>query len=81
MAIHEYWLPCWGENLTPDYLACIMLSEGPETTISRVIDLIEESGRRGRIKIAFDEWNLRGWHHPGFPRKQASDNAIRPWPP
>ena len=21
---------------------------------------------RGRIKIAFDEWNLRSWHHPGF---------------
>ena len=36
----------------------------------RVIDLLEESGHRGRIKIAFDEWNLRGWHHPGFPRKQ-----------
>ena len=22
------------------------------------------------MKIAFDEWNLRGWHHPGFPRKK-----------
>ena len=73
VAIHEYWLPCWAENLTPDYLTCIMLSEGPEATISRVIELIEESGCRGRVKIAFDEWNLRGWHHPGFPRKQASD--------
>jgi alpha-N-arabinofuranosidase len=74
VAIHEYWLPCWGDNLTPDYLTCITLSEGPETTIRRVIELLEESGHRGRIKIAFDEWNLRGWHHPGFPRKQVSDN-------
>ncbi|MBM4088724.1 MAG: hypothetical protein FJ276_04740 [Planctomycetes bacterium] len=74
VAIHEYWLPCWGDNLTPDYLTCITLSEGPEATIGRVIELLEESGHRGRIKIAFDEWNLRGWHHPGFPRKQASDS-------
>jgi alpha-L-arabinofuranosidase len=74
VAIHEYWLPCWGNNLMPDYLSCIMESEGPETTINRVIGLLEEAGCRGRTRIAFDEWNLRGWHHPGFPRKQRSDN-------
>jgi len=73
VAIHEYWLPCWGNNLTPDYLTCIMHSEGPETTIRRVIRLLDEAGYRGCIQIAFDEWNLRGWHHPGFPRKQATD--------
>jgi alpha-N-arabinofuranosidase len=38
-----------------------------------VIDILQETGCRGRIRIAFDEWNLRGWHHPGFPRKQAVD--------
>lgn len=75
VAIHEYWLPCWGENLMPDYLSCIMHSAGPERTIRRVISLLDEAGDRGRVKIAFDEWNLRGWHHPGFPRKQVSDPA------
>lgn len=75
VAIHEYWLPCWGENLTPDYLSCIMKSGGPERTITQVIDVLEEAGYRGRIRIAFDEWNLRGWHHPGFPRKEVSDPA------
>lgn len=70
VAIHEYWLPCWGENLTPDYMTCILNSGGPERTIQRVVGLLEEAGCRGRVKIAFDEWNLRGWHHPGFPRKQ-----------
>ncbi|HRY51316.1 MAG TPA: alpha-L-arabinofuranosidase C-terminal domain-containing protein [Candidatus Paceibacterota bacterium] len=73
VAVHGYWLPCWGENLTPEYLACIMKSEEPENTISRVIEVLDEAGCRGRVKIAFDEWNLRGWHHPGFPRKAASD--------
>ena len=37
--------------------------------ISGVVDILEESGYRGKIKIAFDEWNLRGWHHAEFPRK------------
>ncbi len=74
VCIHEYWLGNWQTNAMPDYLACIMLSEGPEQTINGVIDVLEEAGCRGRIKIAFDEWNLRGWHHPGFPRKEVSDN-------
>ena len=69
VCIHKYWLGNWEKNATPDYLSCVMLSEGPEQTITTVIDIIEEAGYRGQIKIAFDEWNLRGWHHPGFPRK------------
>ena len=74
VCIHQYWLGFWRRNAMPDYLSCIMLSEGPEQTITRVIDVLDEAGCRGRVKIAFDEWNLRGWHHPGFPRKQVSDN-------
>ncbi len=74
VCIHQYWLGFWRRNAMPDYLSCIMLSEGPEQTITRVIEILEEAGCRGRIKIAFDEWNLRGWHHPGFPRKKVSDN-------
>jgi alpha-N-arabinofuranosidase len=50
-----------------------MNSEDPEETIAGFIGVLEESGNRGRIKIAFDEWNLRGWHHPGFPRKTVQD--------
>ncbi len=73
VCIHQYWLGNWQKNAMPDYRSCIMLSEGPEQTISRVIAILEEAGCRGRIKIAFDEWNLRGWHHPGFPRKRVSD--------
>jgi len=73
ISIHAYWLPLWQKNDMPDYLSCIMRSDGPEETITRFISVLEESGYRGRIKIAFDEWNLRGWHHPGFPRKTVQD--------
>jgi len=73
ISIHAYWLPLWQKNDVPDYLSCIMNSGRPEETIARFIGVLEESGYRGRIKIAFDEWNLRGWHHPGFPRKTVQD--------
>ncbi|MFW6388081.1 MAG: alpha-L-arabinofuranosidase C-terminal domain-containing protein, partial [bacterium] len=47
-------------------------------------------GRRGglgRIRVAFDEWNLRGWHHPAVdtgltpeeylaPRDENDDNSV-----
>ncbi len=73
ISIHNYWLPLWGRNDMPDYLTCIMHSESPETMIADSISVLEEAGYRGKIKIAFDEWNLRGWHHPGFPRKTVQD--------
>jgi alpha-N-arabinofuranosidase len=73
ISIHGYWLGLWGKNDMPDYLTCIMQSDVPEKTIADYVGVLEEAGVRGRIKIAFDEWNLRGWHHPGFPRKTVQD--------
>ena len=73
VAIHEYWLPCWAENLTPGYLDCLAHANGPAATLARVLAVLDEAGLRGRLQVAFDEWNLRGWHHPGFPRRQVGD--------
>lgn len=70
LAVHEYWLGYWSKNATPPYRECIRPSAGPERTIQTMLGILDEAGCRGRVKIAFDEWNLRGWHHPGFPRKQ-----------
>ena len=73
ISLHSYALPLHGRNDMPDYLTCIMESEGPEKLIVGAVDILEESGHRGRIKIAYDEWNLRSWHHPGFPRQAVAD--------
>ena len=73
ISIHGYWLGLWGKNNMPDYLTCIMQADVPEKTIADYVGVLEEAGVRGRIKIAFDEWNLRGWHHPGFPRQTVQD--------
>ena len=73
LSIHSYWIPLFERNDMPDYLTCILKSEGPEQAIRDYIRILDDSGYRGRIKIAYDEWNLRSWHHPGFPRKTVQD--------
>lgn len=73
ISIHNYWIPNWAELHEPSYLDCMMQVEGPEALIGQAVDILDESGYRGQIKIAFDEWNLRSWHHPGFPRKTVQD--------
>ena len=73
ISIHSYWLPLWQKQETPGYLTCISYSERPEEQITDFVGVLEESGYRGKVKIAFDEWCLRGWHHPGFPRKSVQD--------
>jgi alpha-N-arabinofuranosidase len=94
LSIHEYWIPNFQTHQTPDYLSCMMLSEKPDAHLDAVVDSIEKAGMRERITIAFDEWNLRSWHHPGFsghhPRKvdhqdpevmaliQARDKSLDP---
>lgn len=68
ISIHGYWDALWQHGTHPsDYLHCIARSQQPEEEIQKAIDLLNQTGFGDRIKIAFDEWNLRGWHHPGFP--------------
>ncbi len=78
ISAHQYWIENWQTHSTPDYLSCMMLSEKPELYIKSVINQIktaEKEGHinKGQIKIAFDEWNLRSWHHPGFQRFEKVD--------
>jgi alpha-N-arabinofuranosidase len=72
VAVHNYWLGFWQKNENPDYQTCIALSEEPQKFLDGIIQMLDSSGYRGKIRIAFDEWNLRGWHHPGYPRKEAT---------
>ena len=67
LSIHYYWIPNYQEHQRPDYLTCMMNSEHPENVVRGVIGAIDQTEYRGKVKISFDEWNLRSWHHPGFP--------------
>ena len=68
VSVHNYWLE--RDKVLPryDYLTAISKSEIPDTCIGKVIDSLKKEGR-GNLKVAFDEWNLRAWQHPGFPRE------------
>ena len=78
VSIHNYW-DGDHDNFNPaSYLECMMKTTLPENDIKNTIAILNESGYRGRIKIAFDEWNLRGWLHPGlFNSRQKMDIAAR----
>ena len=68
ISIHYYWDALWQHGTHPSsYLKCMLAGPIPEQHIQQAVDLLSQNGFGDKIKIAFDEWNLRGWHHPGFP--------------
>lgn len=73
LSVHNYWLPRGNELPVYDYLTAITKSEYPEAYINFVVQSLHESGMKDKLKIAFDEWNLRAWQHPGFPRNSMKD--------
>ena len=73
VSIHAYYIHNFQEFQNPDYMTCILKSEEPRKFIEGVVGSLEKSKVRGKIKLAFDEWNLRSWHHPGFPKETKVD--------
>jgi alpha-N-arabinofuranosidase len=72
VSVHNYWLP--RANYLPkyDYMTAVTKSEMPEAYMTIISESLRKAGM-DRIKIAFDEWNLRAWQHPGFPRNRVDD--------
>ena len=64
ISIHGYWDPLWQDNKPADYLTCMMRCGLPEKQIQMAEQTLAVAGLEDKIAIAFDEWNLRGWHHP-----------------
>lgn len=65
VSIHAYWDQLHNIDNPKPYIDCMMLTDGPENTIKATINVLNEAGYGGgKVKIAFDEWNLRSWHHP-----------------
>ena len=65
ISIHGYWDGLQQVNKPSDYLTCMWMSVMPENRIKSTIDILKNTGYDKKIRIAFDEWNLRSWHHPG----------------
>jgi alpha-L-arabinofuranosidase len=64
VSIHGYWDPLWQVDRPSDYLGSVSRTAEPEAAIRMTEQVVAVAGFEGRIGIAFDEWNLRGWHHP-----------------
>ena len=64
VSIHGYWDPLWRKNNPSDYTTCMAKSLEPEKLIANAERMLVECGYEGKLDIAVDEWNLRGWHHP-----------------
>lgn len=64
VSIHGYWDTLSQVNEPASYLAAVSKSLGPQSEIERTSSMLTAVGLQDHVKIAFDEWNLRGWHHP-----------------
>ncbi len=67
ISIHGYWGNT--ENgLIPDDYKTVILHTGADISgsIDRVRAILTALDLQDRIRIAYDEWNLRGWWHPNL---------------
>jgi alpha-N-arabinofuranosidase len=64
VSIHGYYDPLWQKDEPSDYATCIVRGGQVEDAIRQTEQIIGVAGFGGKLGIAFDEWNLRGWHHP-----------------
>lgn len=88
ISIHGYWDAIHQTNAYADYDACMVYTNSLEDSVRKVRGLLEAMGLPN-IRIAFDEWNLRGWYHPNvhtvaqgitkeeylYPRDKNDDNT------
>jgi alpha-N-arabinofuranosidase len=65
ISIHGYWDFMVEVNKPSGYVECMLKTTMPEEQIQQTIDILKKTGFDKQIKIAFDEWNLKNWHHPG----------------
>ncbi len=67
ISIHGYWGNT-ANGLIPDDYDTVVLHTGEDIagSIGRVRAYLTALGLEKKIKIAYDEWNLRGWYHPNF---------------
>lgn len=89
ISIHEYWDGIHQTNDYADYEQTMAYTENIGHSIHKVRGLLTAMGLEKKIRIAFDEWNLRGWYHPNvhtvrqgvtkeeylYPRDKNDDNT------
>lgn len=89
ISIHQYWDPINQTNDYADYEQTMAYTHRIGHSIEKMRGLLTAMNLEKKIKIAFDEWNLRGWYHPNvhtiqqgitkeeylYPRDKNDDNT------
>lgn len=65
ISLHEYWDPVHETNALADYETCMAYTNSCDHSVKEVRGLLTAMHLEHQIRIAFDEWNLRQWYHPG----------------
>jgi alpha-N-arabinofuranosidase len=78
ISVHGYWDPLWQNNALSSYETCMGRIPEIESAITKTEHLLGAFGRLGTIRIAVDEWNLRGWHHPNVDRGTDASEYVAP---
>ena len=66
ISIHAYWDPLANADTPAGYEKCMGYTADLDAPVRMVRGLLSAMGYEKKIRIAFDEWNLRGWHHPNI---------------
>ena len=64
LSIHSYWDFMTEVHTPASYDACMAYTGDLEAPVRHVRGLLMAYGLEKKIRIAYDEWNLRSWHHP-----------------
>ncbi|MDR1950477.1 MAG: alpha-N-arabinofuranosidase, partial [Spirochaetaceae bacterium] len=73
ISIHQYWDGLWQNNDYAGYEASMAYTNTLDSQVGKVRGFLAAMGLEKRIRIAFDEWNLRGWHHPNIDKPNPED--------
>ena len=90
ISIHEYWDMMTEEQNPATYEQCMAFTDQIDHSVREVRGMLAALRLEDRIRIAFDEWNLRSWHHPNVhtirqgigkesyitPRDRNDDNTL-----
>ena len=64
ISIHQYWDMMPEVNNPATYEQCMAWTKNVSRAVDDVRGILTALHLEDKIKIAFDEWNLRSWHHP-----------------
>ena len=76
ISIHGYWDELWQEDRPASYEACMARTDDLDRDVRKIRGLLNAFGLEKQIRIAYDEWNLRGWHHPRVDTSPLGDTSF-----